>query len=86
MRYEFFSFLYPPKTLNTISPKVHFSKFALYMLVFHILSNNMLCILLERVAMDVHHPFFGKLKIHFSNIGNPFLKRITFIKFTQINL
>ncbi len=53
-RYEFFSSLYPPKTLDAIFLKVHFSKFTLYMLIFWVLSSNMPPILLENVVIDTH--------------------------------
>ncbi len=52
-RYEFFS-LYPLKT------KAHFSKFALYMFIFLVLSCNMPCILLEHVDMGAYYPILRK--------------------------
>ncbi len=42
---------------------------------------NMSCILLEHVDMGTQ--FCGKVKIHFSDVGNLFLERITNVKFVE---
>ncbi len=65
LRYEFFSYLYPPKTLNAIFSRGHFSKFTLYMLVFQVLSSNMPCILLEHIDRGAHYPILRKTQNSF---------------------
>ncbi len=65
LRYEFFSSLYPPKTLYAIFSKVHFPKFAFYMFVFQVLPNNMSYILLERVDRGAHYPILWKTQNSF---------------------
>ncbi len=64
-RYEFFSSLYLSKTLNVIFSNVHFSKFAIYTLVFQVLSSNMPCILLKHVDMGAHSPILWKTQNSF---------------------
>ncbi len=81
-----FSSLYPPKTLNAIISKVHFSKFAHYMLVFQVLSSNMPCILLEMLIWMPTTQFCGKLKLHFSDIGNLFLEHVKYIYISILTL
>ncbi len=69
--------LYPPKTLNAIFSKVHFSKFALYMIVFKVLSSDVPCILLEHVIMGSHYSILWKTP-NSSDISNIFLERIAY--------
>ncbi len=65
LRYEFFSSSYPPKTLNAIFSKVHFSNFAFYLLVFQVQSSNMPCILRENVDMCAHYLILWKTQNSF---------------------
>ncbi len=48
------------KTLNVIFSKVHFSKFALYVFIFPVLSGNMPCILLKHIDMGAIYPILWK--------------------------
>ncbi len=53
------------KNVNAIFSKVHSSKFALYMLVFQVLSSNVLCILLDHVDMGAPYPILRKIQNSF---------------------